>query len=117
MSMAQPAERAAPVAPMADVWAVRVARFIRERVVFAMVGDPGDDGPLDRRRAERRQYAAQSPPGLEATVRKQAMEANRHAKARDQIGACQDREIAPVKRLVPDLPSPHHEQQEGDRGY
>ena len=46
------AQRAAPADAVVDVRAVRVALLVGERVVLAVVGDPGDDRALDRRRAE-----------------------------------------------------------------
>ena len=51
----QAAERATPAAAVVDVRAVRIAVLIGELVVLAVVGDPLDHRPLDRRRAERGQ--------------------------------------------------------------
>ena len=48
----EPAQRPAQADAVIDVGAVRIALAIGERVVLAMVGDPGDDGPLDRGRPE-----------------------------------------------------------------
>ena len=53
------AHRAAPAVAVVDVGAVRVALFVGEGVVLAVVGDPGDHRALDRRRAEDRQQAVQ----------------------------------------------------------
>ena len=49
------AQGAAPAVAVVDVGAVRVALLVGEGVVLAVVGDPGDDRALDRRRAEDRQ--------------------------------------------------------------
>ena len=48
----QAAQRAAPAAAVVDVRAVRVALAVGEGVVLAVVGDPRDDGALDRGGAE-----------------------------------------------------------------
>ena len=55
----QAAQRAAPADAVIDVRAVRIAGLVGEGVVLAMVGHPGDDRPLDRRRAAHGEDAAQ----------------------------------------------------------
>ena len=44
----QPAQRAAQPVPVVDVRRVRVALLVGERMVLAVVGDPGDHRALDR---------------------------------------------------------------------
>ena len=50
----RPLHGARPAVAVVDVGAVRVALFVGEGVVLAVVGDPGDHRALDRRRAEDR---------------------------------------------------------------
>ena len=50
----QALEGALPAALVPHVGAVRIALLVREGVVLAVVGDPGDHRTLDRHRAERR---------------------------------------------------------------
>ena len=52
-----------PVA-VPDVGAVRIALLVGEGVVLAVVGDPGDHRPLDRRRAERAEHGPHRGPVL-----------------------------------------------------
>ncbi len=59
MGVEEAAQGAAEAVAVVDVGAVRIALFVGEGVVLAVVGDPGDDRPLDRRRAEDRQQAVQ----------------------------------------------------------
>ena len=44
-----------PAASVADVRTVGVALLVGEGVVLAVIGDPGDHRPLDRRGPERRE--------------------------------------------------------------
>ncbi len=89
MRVQQPAQRPAPALPVIDVRAVRIARLVGEGVVLAMVGDPADDRPLDRGRAEDREGRAQRTGRREAAVREQAMEADGDAERGERV---EDRE-------------------------
>src|SRR3954469_20523668 len=96
----QAAQRTAQADAVVDVRAVRVARPVRERVVLAVVGDPRDHRPLDRRRAEDRETAAHHAAGLEAAVREQAVEADGHAEAGERVDDREDGEVARVQEAV-----------------
>ena len=73
----EPADRAAPAAAVADVRAVRVALLVGERVVLAVVGDPGDHRAFDRGRPEAASTARTRLARLEAAVGEEAVEARR----------------------------------------
>src|SRR5206468_1730037 len=64
----EPLELGPDALAVAHVRAVRVALLIRERVVLAVVGDPGDHGALDRGGAERADDPAHDGTGLEAAM-------------------------------------------------
>ena len=79
---------AAPAVAVVDVGAVRVALLVGEGVVLAVVGDPGDHRPLDRRRAEDRQHGACSQRlGLEGAVGEEAVEADRDPEPGEDVDA------------------------------
>jgi hypothetical protein len=107
-----------PLEPHAviHVGAVWVALDVGERVVLAVVGDPRDDRAFDRGRAEDRQRAAHPALGLERPVREVAVEADRHAQAGQDVADGEHDEVAPVQRLVPELPAHDDERRERDRG-
>ena len=98
---------------MIDVGAVRIAGEIGEGVVLAMVGDPGDDGPFDRGGAERGEHSAQERARLEAAMREQTVEADRHPEADREVGDREHDQVRPMQRLVPRLP--HGKSKEQDR--
>src|SRR5207237_6216637 len=81
----QPPQGAAPAPAVADVGTVRVTLLVGERVVLAVVGDPGDHRPLDRRRSQGREYPPQRSAGLEAAVGEESVEADRDPEPGDEI--------------------------------
>ena len=66
---------------------VRVALAVGEGVVPAVVGDPLDDGALDRHAADRGQRQPQRPDRLERAVREVPVVADRHAEQREEVEA------------------------------
>jgi hypothetical protein len=102
--MQQAAQRSAPPDAVVDVRAVRVAGDVGERVVLAVVGHPRDGGALDRRRAQGGEHSPRHPPGLEAAVREQAMEADRDAEPRQGVHDGEDDEVARSQHAVPCVP-------------
>ena len=106
--------------PMAvvDVGAVRVPRLIGEGVVLAVVGDPGDHRPLDRRRAEDRQQPVQPAASLlklrwvrwrwKPTVIPSPV---------SSVHPDEEEDVAPVQRLAPDLPGGEADRDERDQRH
>ena len=111
----QAAQRAAPAHAVIDVRAVRIAGLVGEGVVLAMVGHPGDDRPLDRRRAAHGEDAAQPALGGEGAVGEEAMEADRHAQSGEDVEDREDRDVAPVQQRGPHLPADHAREQGRER--
>ncbi len=102
--MAEAAQRAAQAHAVIDVGAVGIAVAIGEGVVLAVVGDPGDDRPLDRRRAEYGEDPAYGWGGLEGAVREEAVKADGDAEARQHVDDREDDHVRKVQQPVPHLP-------------
>ena len=108
------AQRAAQAAAVAHVRAVGVALLIGEGVVLAVVRHPRDHGPLDGGRAERGEGEAQPRLGREAAVGEQAVEADGDAESEENVEGNEDQQVAPVERLLPQLPGHQAEGEHGD---
>jgi hypothetical protein len=100
-----------------DVRAVGIAGTVGERVVLAVVGDPGDHRTLDRRGPEDREDRADRGPRLEAAVREQAMEADRHAQPRQHVERHEDHDVAYLEQALPRQPRGHAERRHRQRGH
>jgi hypothetical protein len=96
---------------------VGIALFVGERVMLSMVCDPRDHGALDRRRSDPRENPAQCGTGLEGAVGEQSVEPDRDPHRGDHVADGEDRQVAPVKGFVPDLPGGDGEEQERDRRH
>ena len=105
-------QRAAPAAAVSVVGAVGVALGVRAGVVLSVVGDPGDQRPLDRRRAKRPEDAAQGRAGGEAAVGEEAVKADGDPEAGEQVEDPEDDQVARPQRPVPHLPAGDEEHQE-----
>ena len=79
---------------ISGVRAVRVALFVGERVVLAMVCHPVDHSALQRHRPEDRERVAQPRARLERAVSEQPMEADRDAERGEQVHHGEDRQVA-----------------------
>jgi hypothetical protein len=110
------AHGAAPAVAVVDVGAVGVALLVGEGVVLAVVGDPGDHRPLDRRRAEDPEQAVQPVVGLEAAVGEVAVEADRDPEPGQHVHADEEEDVAPVQGAAPHLPASQAEAEERDQG-
>jgi len=86
-----------------DVGAVGVALLVGKGVVLAMVGDPGDDRALDRRRAEDREQAVQPPGGFEGAVGEVAVETDCYPQPGEEVHADEEEDVAPMQGAAPDL--------------
>ena len=92
----------APESGAAQVRGVRVALLVGERVVLAVVGDPGDHRTLDGHRAEHRDHGLECPRGFERAVGEHPVVAERHAEAGDHVRADQQGQLERADRLVPE---------------
>ncbi len=109
MGLEQPADVCVPQArdhpaqagAMPGVRAVRVALFVGERVVLAVVGHPVDHRTLQRHRPEDRERVAQPRVRLERPVGQQAVEADRDADCGEQVHDGEDRQVARPEEVVP----------------
>ncbi len=109
MGLEQPADVRVPQArdhpaqarAVAGVGAVRVALFVGERVVLAVVGDPVDHRALQRHRAEDRERVAQPRARLEGAMGQQAVKADRDAERGQQVHDGEDRQVARPEEVVP----------------
>ena len=101
---------------VADVWAVGIALLVREGVVLAVVGDPGDHRPLDRRGAEGAHHGADRGTRLEAAMGEEPVEADRDPEPGRDVDQPEDDEVAPVQPAAGELPDDESQHQEGDHG-
>ena len=85
----------------AQVRRMRVAVVVGERVVLAVVGDPGDHRALHRHRAEHRDDRAERARGLERAVGEHPVVAERHAERGDHVEADHQRQLERPDRAVP----------------
>jgi hypothetical protein len=92
----------------AGVWAVRVAFPVRELVVLAMVGNPGQHVAFHRHLAEHGERVAHGAECLERAVREEPVEADGHAHAGREVAEAENPELG-----KPDHPVP--EQRDRDR--
>ena len=106
----RPGERALDPAAVA-VRGVRVAVLVGVGVVLAVIGDPRHHGALDRHRPERRERVLDRLERLERAMGEQAVEAERHAVAREDVHDRQHRQVAPVD---PGVPQQHDGRDERD---
>ena len=107
----EPAHRPSPPGGLIDVRAVRVAGAVRERVVLAMRGDPFDHRPLHRGRPQHRQHRPDRARRLEAAMREQPVEADRHAQPRERVRDRQHDQVLPAQRFPPGRPARAHQRQ------
>ncbi len=99
---------------MAGVGTVRVALFVGEGVVLAVVGDPVDHRSLKRQRAEHRERVAEPAPGLEGAVGEQAVEADGDAERAEHVHDREDRQVAGAEEAVPQHHGRDDHAEEGD---
>ena len=99
---------------VAGVGAVRVALFVGERVVLAVVGDPVDHAALQRHRAEDRQRVAQPRARLEGAMGQQPVEADGDADRRQQVHDREDHEVARAEEVIPQQHRGHDHRQKRD---
>ena len=78
--------------------------------MLAVVGDPGDHRPLDRRRPKGGEHAAKPGVGLEAAMGEQAVKADRDPEAGEEVDDSEDDQVAGPQGLVPGLPGGDEEQ-------
>jgi hypothetical protein len=90
---------------------VGIADLVGERVVLAVIGDPRDDGPLDRRGSEDGEHGPHDRPRLEAAVREQPVEADRDAQAGQDVQDAEDHEVPRLQQALPRLPRRDAERQ------
>ncbi len=110
----EPVQRAQEAVAVADVRGVRVALLVGVGVVLAVVGDPGDHRALDRHRPERGEQVLDRLVGLERPVREQAVVADGHAEAGDDVHDRQHGEVGPADVLVPEQHDRGDEREERD---
>jgi hypothetical protein len=99
---------------MPGVGAVRVALFVGERVVLAVVGNPVDHRSLQGHRAQHGERVAQPRPRLKGAVGEEAVEADGHANRGQHVHDGEDRQVAWPEELVPQQYRGHDHPQEGD---
>ena len=104
MRVREPLQRASQAAAVVHVRAVRVAGLVRERVVLAVVGDPRDHRPLDRRGTEDRERGPDRPLRLEGAVCQVAVKADRDPQPSERVDDREDDQVTRMKRLLPQLP-------------
>ena len=101
MRVPEPLDASDEAFAVVDVRRVRVARLVRVGVVAPVIGDPGDERPLDRHRAEDRQGDLEGAPALERAMSEETMEAHRHAQAGQHVADDEHPEVQEVERLAP----------------
>jgi hypothetical protein len=80
---------------------VRIAIFVGEVVVLAVVGHPLDHRALDRERSEDGEAVADHRSGLERAVREQAVKADCDAQARRRVSDCEQDEVDRLDEAPP----------------
>ena len=114
MGMREAAQVGEPLALEPVVRAVRVALAVREHVVLAMVGDPGDHRPLDRGGPENREQRADRPGRGEAAMGEVAVEADGHAQAGQQIEHAERDQVVEMQAPLGALPRDEADADDGD---
>ena len=114
LGLRQPADVREPQAlearALADVRAVRIALLVGVGVVLAVVGDPGDRGPLDGHRAEDRPRVLHGLARLEGLVGQHAVVADRDAEPGDDVHEGHNGQLDGPDSAVPEQ---HDGQQQG----
>jgi len=82
-------------------------------MVLAMVRNPGEHGPLDGHRAERRQRVADASVRLEGAVREQAVEPDGDPDSCQEVADREDGDVRPADHRVPEQDDGDQEGQEG----
>jgi hypothetical protein len=111
------AQRALQAVPVVHVRGVRVTRLVRERVVLAVVGDPGDHRALDRGAAERGEDRAHGLARLERAVREEPVEADGDPQAGGHVHDREHDQVTPAEQRGPDLPRHHAEGEDRKDGH
>ena len=101
------AQRAGDALAVVHVRRVRIAGTVAEHVVAAMVRDPADQRALHRERSRARQRDLERAARLEAAVGEQAVVADGHAEAAEQVEADGEHDVVEVHDAAP-------EQRDGD---
>jgi hypothetical protein len=107
-------DEAAQASAAADVRAVRVALVVGVRVVFAVVGDPRDHGPLHRHRAHDGEEVLDGLARGERAMGEQAVETDRHSEAGDQVHGAEEHEVVRAHAVPPQENDGGNERDERD---
>ena len=93
---------------------VRVAWFVRQRVMLAVIADPLGDRPLHRHAAEDREGDLDRDVRAEAAMREVAVEPNRRPEGTDHVEARQEDEVDRVDADPPEEPDRREQSQRRD---
>jgi hypothetical protein len=123
-SWRQPADMGVPEASQdpqhafaVAVRGMRVARRVGVLVVAAVLGDPHQERPLDRHRAEDGEHELHHDIGLEGTVDKQPVVADRDPQGGQDVENQQESQIGPAESPAPDDERGcHHAEERDDDG-